>query len=158
MWVFHTCASRYSFNGVWETSLHRSLHSSDFSSRNAVIWMIFSIFLLISDSSSLLSSSLVTVRSVPIAIGVTLTFMPHPSGKIFVFVDIFAFLKFLIVCLNSKIHLMTISTGIRWSVLSQNLREFSETDSGLYILHLSVWSNLHLLHNSQWTPFTTHCT
>ena len=30
-----------------------------------------------------------------------------------------------------------------------------ETDSGLYIYHLSVWSNFNLLHNSQWITFPT---
>ena len=49
---------------------------------------------------------------------------------------------------------------IRWSIcMSKSYRSlcvsFSQTDAGLYIYHLFVWSNLNFLHISQWITLPT---
>ena len=66
---------------------------------------------------------------------------------------------------RSSFLLLTITRSgrlaeIRWSVcISKSQRtlcvSFSRTDSGLYIYHFFIRSNLDFLHNSQWITFPT---
>ena len=82
-----------------------------------------------------------------------------------VFVCLFLFLYFqFVVCWKSQINSMTRSFsccftlglvffGIRWSVYISKYPRilrviFSNTDSGLCIYHLVVWSKINILHNS----------
>ena len=132
---------------------------------NAIVWMV-STRPLISKSSSPFTNLVVTVTRVPIIIGINLTFKlysffnsltrsKHLSFFLLSFnftllsavtaksvSSLFFLLLFLLIITRSG-HL----AGIRWSVcISKSQRSlcfsFSRTDSGLYLYHLFVWSNL----------------
>ena len=130
---------------------------------------------LISKSSSSFIKALVTLPSVPITIGITVTIMFYSF-----FISLassrylsFAFFQFYpVVNGNSKVHnsvgsnfLLTITrpgrlAWIRGSVcISKSQRSFCvsffRTDSELYVYHLFLKSNLSFLHNSQWITFPT---
>ena len=135
----------------------------------AVVWMV-STRRLTFKSSSPCTNHLMTVPRALTTIGVTVTFMFQSfsvllqgPGTYFSFrppsvlscgplvrqsplFDRFSFL--LTITRSSSL------AEIRWSVcISKSQRIvyilFSRTDSGLYIYHLLVWSNLNFLHNSQ---------
>ena len=108
----------------------------------AVVWMV-SDRPPISNSFYSLTKSLRTVPVTLIALSITVTFM-FPS-----------FYNFLVMTRSCLL------AGIRLSVcVSKSQRNlcitFSRTDSGWWIYHLVVWSNLNLLHDSQWITFKTH--
>ena len=76
----------------------------------------------------------------------------------FFFSSLFLFFFFFFLALT--ITLSGSVAEIRWSVcISKSQRilgvSFSKTDSGLFIYHFFVWSNLNFLHNSQWIIFST---
>ena len=143
---------------------------------NIVVWMV-PICPPISNSSSPLSKPWGSVWSVPITIGITVTFMFHSffmSLVRFKFLSLFLlFFIFIVVCWDSKVHYTTGSpffffwliitwfdllAGISWFVcISKSLRimciSLSKMDSGLCIYYLFIWSNFNFLHNSQWISF-----
>ena len=135
-----------------------------------------SILSLISSSSRLLG----IIQSIPTITGITLTLINHnffsswarskylssfphsfsftlwspeqqnPQDSKFSFFSFFWLI-------NTRSDLLA---EIRWSdCISKSHRiswvSFIKADSGLYIYHLIVWSNFHLLHNSQWITFST---
>ena len=133
--------------------------------KNAVVWMV-STCPLISKSSSPCANPLVTVLSVPITIGITVTFMFHSFFSSLAKSRYLSFNCYPIVSWNGKVYY---SAGSLFSLLintrSGHLAEikrsiyiskpqrisnisFSKTDSGLCIYHLFVWSNLSFLYNS----------
>ena len=133
---------------------------------NAVVWMV-STHPLISKSSSPCTSSLVTVLSVPITIGITIVYMFHSffsslarSRYLSLFSLSFSFTLWSAGMAKSTIwqvlfFFFTITRSgclamIGWSVcISKSQRilciSFSWTDSRLWIYHLFVWSNLNFL-------------
>ena len=146
-----------------------------------MVWIVSS-RTLISYAYSPCTNSLVTVPSVPITNGITVTFMLHSffsclERSLYLSLFLLSF-SFNVVNRNGNVHnlagsflsfcfllLLTITRSgrlakIQWSVcISKSQRilcvSFSRTDSGLCIYHLFVWSNLNFLHNSQWITFPT---
>ena len=170
----------WSFIGVWmKVSLQvcRAPRSILANLDNSELWIV-STRPVISKSSSPCNNPLVTVPRAPITIGNTFTFMFHiffqfPSKKE-ILILLFAFFQFYsVVCWDSKVHNSTNSftffCWLSWGLViwprlgdpfvSQNPRSlcvsFSRTDSGFYIYHLFVWSNLNFLHNSHWITIPT---
>ena len=113
----------------------------------------------------------------PITIGIIFTFMFHSffqfSSKVEVLIRLFNFFQFYsVVSRDSKVDnfagffllLVIIRSGlldeIMWSdCMSKSYRSlcvsFSRTGAGLCIYHLLTWSNLNLLHISQWITLPT---
>ena len=140
---------------------------------NAVVWVV-SIHPPISNSYSLLLKPLETAPSASVTIGITVTLMIHSflsSLARSTYLLIFSFLLggplrrqnplygrfpvfFLIITRSGLLARCKLSTCISKSrrILCVS---FFRTDSGLYICHLVVWSNLNFLHNSQWITFPT---
>ena len=143
---------------------------------NAVVWAV-STRPVISKSSSPCINRLVTGSRSPITIDIIVTFMFHIfsipkkwSRYLFLFSHSFSFtlwshgvtkstilkiLAFLLIKIRSG-HL----AEIRWSVCISESHwslcvAFFMTDSGLYIYHLFVWSDLNFLHNSLWIILPT---
>ena len=118
-----------------------------------------------------------TVPSVPITIGITLTFLFHSffqfSSKVKVFISLLLSFSFTLWSAGMAkftvwqvlFLLLTISrscclTEIRWSVYILKPQRilcvsFSRMDSGLCIYNLFVWLNLNFLHNSLWITLPT---
>ena len=150
----------------------RALFSILVDLNNTVVWMVCT-RPLISESSNPWINPLVAVPRAPIIISITVTFMFHSFSqflsKIQVLILLFAFFQlYSVVSLDIKVHnsassfllLIIIRSGrlaeIRWShCISKSQRSlcisFSKTDSELCKYDLFVWSNLNLLHNSQWS-------
>ena len=132
---------------------------------NAVVLMI-STRSLISKSSYPWINPLVTVLSAPITISITVTFMFYSffnslarSWNLSHFFLSFSFTLLSTGTAGPLFCWLWLSlVEIRWSAcISKSHRilcvTFSRTDSELCIYHLFVWSNLSLLHNSQWITF-----
>ena len=170
--VFHGSLSDSKFSQV-----SRTLLSILADLNNVLVWM-FPTCPFISKSSSPSTNPLVTVPSVPITIGITVTFMFHSffsslvrSMYLSFFSPFFSFTQRsagTAESINQQVlffFLLTITRSgrlvkIRWSVyISKSQRilciSFSWMDSGLCIYHLSVWSNSNFLHNSQWITLPT---
>ena len=136
---------------------------------------MFSILTLIFNTSSLFSKLLETVPSVPTTSDITVTFMFYiffwflARSK---YLSIFSFFFTLLFTVTVKsncwlilFYLIIITrsgrvAGIRWSVCISKFQKllcvsFLTTDFGLCIYYLVVWSNLNLLHDSQWTIYPT---
>ena len=168
--VLHWCLSDSKSPQVFRTLLGILADLS-----NAVVWIV-STYNLISKSSSHFINHLGIVPSVPITIGITVTFMFHSLfyfcslarsrySSLFSIFKIFSLwstgtAKSTIRQVLSFFFLLSTRSGrlaeIRWSVcISKSQRRlwvsFSGTDSRLCLYHLFVWSNLNFLHNSQWT-------
>ena len=174
--VFHWSLSDNVFSQVFRTllSILADLNKT-------VVWMASS-RPLISMSSSLCTNSLVTVARDPIRIGITVTLMFH---SIFTSVartrysSLFS-ISFDFTPWSARTAIPWLGTQgslffffffffffwpgrlaeIRWSdYISKSHKilcvSFSRMNSGLGIYHLLVWSNLNLLHNSQWITFPT---
>ena len=129
---------------------------------------------LLSNSSSPFTSSLVTLLKAPIITGITVTFMFH---NFFSFLtglkNLFLFsLSFIFTLWSAEtaksiiwqfffiISMAGRLTEIRESIfISKSQRSlcvsFSRTDSGLSIYYLFIWWNLNFLHNSRWINFPT---
>ena len=134
--------------------------------------MVFTFFLFL---ISLFIYPLVTVPSMLIAIGITVTFMFHSFFSSLArsrYLSLFSLSFSFIVSQSGKVYysagfffLMTITKSgclaeIKWSVCisksQRNLRvSFSGTDSELCIYCLFVESNLNFLYNSLWITFPT---
>ena len=160
--VFPTSVIWWFSTGVWVTASHLK------SLRSLVVWMIVT-RPLISISFSPYTNPLVTVLSVLVTTGITVTFMFHS------FFDFIARSRYLsLFSLSFNFPLWSARSAkytirqvlffcwlspslIVWPRLddpfvSQNPREFcvsfSRTDSGLCINHFFIWSNSNFLHNS----------
>ena len=138
---------------------------------NAVIWMVSTRPLILSSCTNLL----VTVPHATITIGITVIFMFHSLfsslARYRYFSLSFSFILWLAGIEKSTsrqvlFFFTTIMSGrlaeIRWSVcISKSQRvlciSFSIIDSGLYIYHLFVLSNLNILHNSKWITSIQSC-
>ena len=134
---------------------------------NVIVWMV-STRPPTSKSSSPFSNPLVTVPNAPIPIGIIVNFV-EILILLFTFfqsysdvnrdskIDNFASSLFLLLLIITRSGLLA---EIRWSVcMSKSHRSvyvlFSRTGAGLCIYHLFVWSNLNLLHISQWITLPT---
>ena len=143
---------------------------------NAVVWMV-STLPPISKSSRPFNNPLVIVPKAPITISIIVTFMFHSffnslarSRYLALFSRSFSFILwsagtakltileiffFLLIIIRSGVL-----AEIRWSVcISKSHRSlwvsFSRTGAGLCMYHLLAWSNLNLLHISQWITLPT---
>ena len=144
--------------------------------RNAVIWMV-STRPPTSKSSRPFNDPLVILPKVPITIGTILTFMFHSffnslarSRYLSFFSHSFRFILWSAGTAKSTILQILffffiirsgLLAGIRWSVcMLKSYRglcmSFSRNCAWLCTYHLLVWSNLNLLHISQWITLPTH--
>ena len=171
---FHISVSWWSFTGDWVTAILL---------KSPVFWP-FSIMQLFSwsplgtKSSRPFNNPLVTVLKAPITIGIIVTFMFHSffnslvrSSHLFLFSHTFSFIlwsagiaKSTILQIFFLFLLIIIRSGllaeIKWSIcMSKSHRSlcvsFSRTGAGLCIHHMIAWSNLNLLHISQWITLPT---
>ena len=130
-----------------------------------------------SKSSRPFNNPLVTVPRAPITIGIIVTFVFHSffffnslarSRSLSFFSHSFRFILWLAGTAKSTIlqflffffFLIGLLAEIRWSMcMSKSHRSlcvsFSRTGAGLSIYHLLVWSNLNVLHISQWITLPT---
>ena len=159
--VFHWSLSDSKFPQVSRTRLRILAVLS-----NAVIWIV-STHSLTSKSSRPFSNPLVIVPKAPITVGTIVTFMFHSFSNSlarsrylsFRFImwstgrarsTILQVLFFLLIIIRSGLL-----AGIKWSVcMLKSYRSlcvsFSRIGAGLCIYHSFEWSNLNLLHISQW--------
>ena len=136
---------------------------------NAVVSMVFS-RPLNSNSSSHCTTPFVTVLSVPITIGITVTFMFYGVFNSQARSNNYLSFHFLSVLLwgqpkrQSSLLCRFSRSGrlaeIRWFVCIPKFQRilfvsFSKTDFWLCKYHLFVWSNLNFLHNYQWVILPT---
>ena len=167
--VFHWSLSDSKYPQVSETLLSILANLS-----SAVIWMV-STRVLISNSSSPFTNPLVTILSILITVGITITFIFHSFfSSLARFRYLSLFLPSFIFTLGSAgmakstiqqvlCFLLTIAKSgclgeIRWSIfILKSFRilciSFSRMDSRLCIYHLFAWSNLNFLHSSQLITF-----
>ena len=144
---------------------------------NAVIWIVSTR----PKFSRSFNNPLVIVSKAPITIGTTVTFIFHSFSNslarswylslLFTFLQIYSVVRrdgkvdnFANSLFFSFFFLLIIRSSllarIRWSVCMLNSHRslcvsFSRTGAGLCIYHLLVWSNLNLLHISQWIILPT---
>ena len=157
MWVFLTSVSWW-----FSRTLLRILTNLN----NAVVWMV-STYLFISKSSSPCNNPLVTIPSILITIGITITFIFHcffsslaRSRYLSLFLLSFSFTQWSARMANSTIQQVPF---FYWCsvCISKSQRifcvSFCRTDSGLCIHHLLVWLNLNSMHNSSGSPFPHNC-
>ena len=141
---------------------------------NAAVWMV-STCPLISKSSIPFTNPVKIVPSVPITVGITVTFIDFLV--IYQCVDIHLSFLFLLIFPcglpwrqnqqfgRPSFFFLTMTKSsqtaeIKWSVCISKFQRslcvlFSKTDSRLCIYYLFVWSNFNFLHNSQWITFPT---
>ena len=124
---------------------------------SAVVWVVFTL-VLISNSSSPFTNLLSTVLSEPIIIGITVTFIIHSffsSLSRSWCLGLFSTASLFLLTIARSGRLAKVKGSIRISKSQRIFCIFSMTDSGLYIYHLFVWSNLHFLHSFHWITFPT---
>ena len=142
---------------------------------DVVVWVV-SICLLISKSFCSFISTLVTLRRSPVTIGIIVTLLYHIFFFNFLARSMYLsfLLSFTFTLRLARIAESTIITvlflllitrssrlaEIRLSVcISKSQRNscisFCRANSGLYIYHLVIWSNLNFFHNFQWISWPT---
>ena len=130
---------------------------------NDVVWIV-STHPPTSKSSRPFNNPLVIVPKAPITIGTIVTFMFHSffnslarSRYLFFFSLSFRFILWSAGTAKSTILQILFFVGISCILKSHRslCKSFSQTDGGLCIYHLFVWSNWNFLHISQWITLPT---